>query len=663
MRISILYQDTDLIVVDKPAGLPTHAVDPRDPYPGDVLRVVQQQTGLPYLGMHQRLDAETSGVLLFSARPQVNKALAAAFQGRATQKVYLAAVWGSPPEPEGVIDAPLVRDRDGRYRVTSADDPRGQPARTRYRVLPHLRSDDLSRPDGVTTEVVTTKARTKTRTESPLRSDDLSRPDGVTTEVVTTKARTKTRAESPLRSDDLSRPGGVTAEVVTTKIRPVCTLLEIIPETGRTHQIRVHLAHIGCPVVGDPLYSPKARGGEPLYPFFPQMCLHAWRLTLPHPATGQLITFTAPLPTWVQHVEKWSQGPGPSPKRGEKPAKSVMPAFRSAVGRADFTPEAVRPLFELALVRRTPLAADPGTTIYRLVNAAADGLPGLAVDRYGDALVVSLYTGEEAPLPLPDALWPELLAMTRARAVYVRYRPRQASRLTEEDLARLAPSAPVAGADLGPAWIAHEEGLAYQIRPGEGLSVGLFPDMREGRGRVRAWAAGRRVLNCFAYTCGFGVAATAGGAARVLNLDLSKSALAWGQENYRANGFAPDPYDFVFGDVFDWLARFARRQERFDMIILDPPGFARAKGRTFAAAQNYPELVALAARVTSPGGLLLACCNVAELPWRAFRERVLAGIAAAGRRSEIIGIHHEPALDFPVTFGQEPYLKMAWLKL
>ena len=107
--------------------------------------------------------------------------------------------------------------------------------------------------------------------------------------------------------------------------------------------------------------------------------------------------------------------------------------------------------------------------------------------------------------------------------------------------------------------LGREEGLTYLIRSDRGLSSGLFADMRETRGRVRAWAEGKTVLNTFAYTCGFGVAATAGGAARVLNLDLSRNVLAWGQENYRLNGFEPDAHDFVFGDVFDWLARFARR--------------------------------------------------------------------------------------------------------
>ncbi len=556
MKIPILYQDDDLVVVDKPIGIPTHAIDPRDPHPGDALRIVQQQTGLAYLGMHQRLDADTSGVLLFAARREANAALAAAFEGRAVRKTYLALVRGAPRQAEGIIDAPILRDRDGHYRVTSTGDRRGQPARTRYRVIGK-------------------------------------------------------------------------------------GLLEVIPETGRTHQIRVHLAHLGCPVLGDPLYGPADAGA-------PRLCLHAWQLTLPHPGTGQPVTFTAASPF---------DGPAFNPQ--------VLAAVGQHVrGLAAQNPDGLAALLRLAAVRRSPLAADPETTLYRLVNAAADGLPGLTVDRYGDALVASLYDDETLlpPRPFPSELADALLATTGARTIYARYRPRQASRLSEAQMTALAPAQPAAGPDLGCEWAAHEAGLAYLIRPGEGLSVGIFPDMRESRSRVRAWAAGRRVLNCFAYTCGFGVAALAGGATRVLNLDLSKPALAWGQENTRANGFEPDPHDFVFGDVFDWLARLAKRGDQFDLVILDPPGFSRTKSRTFAAARDYDALATLAARVIAPAGLMLACCNVAELPWRAFRDRVLAGLAAAGRTAEIVGIHHEPTLDFPNAQGQEPYLKMVWLQ-
>lgn len=631
----------DLVVVDKPIGVPTHAADPADPYPADALRIVKVQTGLVYLGMHQRLDAETSGVLLFSARPEANRALAAAFEGRRVRKVYLALVWGAPPRAEGVIDAAIVRDRDGRYRVTVASDPRKMTSVTRYRVL---------------------------NTCSVLRGLNAVAPH----EGQPLHPRPRTTHHAP-------------RDLVPDAHPSVCTLLAVIPETGRPHQIRVHLAHIGCPVVGDPLYAGGAQNVGPA-DHFPRLCLHAWQLALPHPATGEPLTFTAPPPA-IFELAAVDRNRGLSRFDGqrEKPAEASIPEPRTMTSRSAILldalrlttrpsphvrslavrdPAGLRALLRLAVARRAPLAADPATSIYRLVNAAADGLPGLTVDRYGDALVVSLYDDDDRlpPAAIPSALTDALVEATRARAVYVKYRPQQASRVAEEDRSLLASPLPVYGPDLGE-FVAHEDGRAYLIRPGEGLSVGLFPDMREGRGRVAAWAAGRTVLNTFAYTCGFGVAALAGGAARVLNLDLSKVALAWGQENYRANSFTPDPHDFVFGDVFDWLTRLAKRGTRFDLVILDPPGFSRTKGRKFAAAQDYAGLAELAGRVLAPGGRLLACCNVAELPWRSFRERVLAGLAAAGRAATVQGVYHEPALDFPTPMGQEPYLKMVWLQL
>lgn len=623
MRIPILYQDADLVVVNKPAGIPTHARDTADPYPADALRIVQAQAGLAYLGMHQRLDAETSGVLLFSARREANRALAAAFEGREIHKVYLALVWGRPPQFAGIIDAPIVREHGERYRVAAAGDPRGLAARTRYRVL---EPGPEARDEGAAIRGQESGARAQG------------------TEVTGHALRSMLHAPR---------------STVYTDNSATYTLLELIPETGRPHQIRVHLAHLGCPVVGDPLYGPADRPAS-------RLCLHAYQLTIPHPATGQPMTFTAPPP------DRWAPAP-PTPlphKQGgdERPYparqaanRRPFPARAGGGGEVIRREAAWREVIRLAIARRAPLAADPDTTIYRLVNAAGDGLPGLTVDRYGDALVASVYDEEPGGLSKQPILR-ELVQAAGARAIYVKYRPQQASRVTEAEMAQLAPPRPVFGPDLAE-FVAHEDGLSYVIRPGAGLSVGLFPDMREGRGRVRAWAAGRRVLNTFAYTCGFGAAALAGGAARVLNLDLSKPVLAWGQENYRTNGFEPDPHDFVYGDVFDWLARLAKRGDQFDLVILDPPGFSRTKTRRFSAAQDYGALATLAARVTAADGLILACCNVAELPWRAFREQVVAGVAAAGRTAAVAGVYHEPAVDFPVALGNEPYLKLLLAQL
>jgi 23S rRNA (cytosine1962-C5)-methyltransferase len=576
LQIPVLYRDDDLIVVDKPAGIPTHSPDPADPYLADALRILRRQEGLDDVGMHQRLDAETSGVLVFAARPEANRALAAAFEGRRVRKVYVALVHGAPRKAEGTVDAAIVRDKGERYRAASANDRRGQPAVTKYRVL-----------------------------------------------------QTFTMAGAP-------EGGGVPPRR--------CSLVEVVPETGRSHQIRVHLASIGAPVVGDRLYGPADQPA-------PRLCLHAHEITLPHPATGRPVTFTAPLPPLL------ADGPHAAPAL-------VLAAGRAHIREAIRFPEGLRGLLHLAADRRAPLADDPETTIYRLVNGEADGLRGLTADRYGSALVASIYDdgGTIPPAPCPPALVDMLASETGALSVYMKYRPRQASRIPEAQVPLVSPPQPVFGPHLGEV-IVCENGLLYRTRPGDGLSTGLYPDMRAGRARVRAWADGRRVLNCFAYTCGFGVAAAAGGARRVLNLDLSRAALAWGQDNYRLNGFEPDPHDFVYGDVFDWLARLARRRELFDLVILDPPGFSRTKQRSFNAARDYAGLAGMAARVAARDALLLACCNVAELAWRAFRDRVLAGLAEAGRTAEIVGVYHEPAIDHPSPWSSEPYLKMLAVRL
>jgi 23S rRNA (cytosine1962-C5)-methyltransferase len=310
-----------------------------------------------------------------------------------------------------------------------------------------------------------------------------------------------------------------------------------------------------------------------------------------------------------------------------------------------------------ALTRRAPLAAR--TDAYRLINRAADGFPDLAVDQFAEVLVAHLYTrGKPTPPPLP--LLTELAERARARAVYVKHRPTQASRLSEKDRAALAPPTPLVG-DPVEELIVNEHGLRFLIRPGEGLSVGLFLDMREWREWVRARAAAKTVLNCFAYTCGFGVAALASGASRAVNIDISRNYLEWGKRNTELNGFKPDAKDFIVGDVFDWLKRFGRRGQTFDIVILDPPSFSTTRETRFSVQNNYAELVTLAANVTAPGGWLLACANSAELPVRSFKARVQEGLEGVPGR--ILQTAHEPEIDFPVAPGASPYLKICLVKM
>jgi 23S rRNA (cytosine1962-C5)-methyltransferase len=314
---------------------------------------------------------------------------------------------------------------------------------------------------------------------------------------------------------------------------------------------------------------------------------------------------------------------------------------------------------QAAWARRAPLHADKDTTAYRLLNGAADGFPDLTVDRYGSVLVANLYSAGEQ-VPPPTRLLETLADWAGSEAVYVKYRPLQASALDEAERQALAPAEALLGRAVDEVE-ALENGLRFLVRPAEGLSTGLFLDMRTVRAWLREQAKGRTILNCFAYTCGFGLAGLTGGAARVANLDVSKRYLEWGQRNYALNGLSAPTTDFIFGDVFDWLKRFARSGTRFDLVVLDPPSYATTRQTRFSLAKDYASLVALAAPVVKAGGRLLACANTVTLSRKNFLAQIRRGVPEFG--ATVLKVEHEPDLDFPVAPGSEPYLKAAWVNV
>jgi 23S rRNA (cytosine1962-C5)-methyltransferase len=316
-----------------------------------------------------------------------------------------------------------------------------------------------------------------------------------------------------------------------------------------------------------------------------------------------------------------------------------------------------RALLARALERRQPLRDDGRTTAFRWLNGAGDGIPGLTLDLFGDVAVLSTYDAQD-PGPVVEAA----MELRSLRAVYGKARPRQAGTLRGEERAAAAPVAPLRGEPVDAVDVS-EQGLRFRIRPGEGLAVGLYLDMREARGWVRSHARDRTLLNCFAYTGGFAVAARAGGAIRAVDVDLSRRSLSWAEENARLNAQAPPATDRIAGDVLDWLRRLGRKGERFDAVVLDPPGFARGKSGTFSASRDWPDLVAQAAPLVAPGGWLLAACNVAALAARRFEAALAEGVRRAGRTAEEVARPEASSLDFPVPRGEEAPLKVRVLRL
>ena len=283
------------------------------------------------------------------------------------------------------------------------------------------------------------------------------------------------------------------------------------------------------------------------------------------------------------------------------------------------------------LARRAHLPAE-GTTVFRAAHTTETG-GVFALDLAGDAAVLSLYADlppqEEARLAAACG------ALPGVAGVYLKRRPVEARHAANVARARLSPPEPVWG-EARPEVVALEQGVPFLLRPGADLSIGLFPDARPARAWVREQTpAGSRVLNTFAYTCGFGLNAALGGAAVVKNVDLSRKVLAWGQANYALSGLPAPDHDFLYGDVFEWLKRLAKRGDLFDLVILDPPSFARGKTGVWRAERDYGRLVALATAVTAPGGKLLALSNHAGMTSTLFERLIQAGLGEAGRRGRV----------------------------
>jgi len=364
-------------------------------------------------------------------------------------------------------------------------------------------------------------------------------------------------------------------------------LLELRPETGRTHQLRVHLSTAGAPIVGDTAY-----GGVPAERLF----LHARDLAFATPN----VRCRAPVPeSFVAALNAREPGLG--------------------------TPAHLREALCDAGCLREPLLEHGDT--FRIVNDLGDRLPGVCVDRYGDFAVLSLSSDEASERKQELA---DLLVELGARGVYLKQRAR--ADLRREVHAELAPKAPIAGEPAPLSLVVTEGQARYGVTLDEGLSSGLFLDQRDNRARIAALCGGRTVLNLFSYTCSFSVAAALASAERVTSVDLSGHALARGRENFILNGLDPEAHAFVQTDALEWLRRAAKRGEKFGIVILDPPSFATSgKGKTFRVADGYQGALERVFAVLSPGGRILAVTNHRKTSPSAFRKIAHDAARAAGR--------------------------------
>jgi len=306
---------------------------------------------------------------------------------------------------------------------------------------------------------------------------------------------------------------------------------------------------------------------------------------------------------------------------------------------------------EAAVSRRRALLDDSQRTGCRLVYGESDDLPGLIVDRYGDFLVCQfLFAGVEC---WKDDIVRILRQLVPCTGIYERseaaVRAREGLPATQGVLWGEEPPERVE---------ITEQGRRYGISIAHGHKTGFYLDQYANRALVASLAAGRNVLNCFAYTGGFGIAALQGGASHVLNIDSSAPSLELAVSNFGRNGFETDRFDNVNGNAFELLRQFRHEDRRFDMVILDPPKFAETKMQFKRAARAYKDIALQGASLLNEGGLLVtfSCSGAIDLPL--FQKITADALLDAGRQGQILHYLHQSE-DHPVglAFPESLYLK------
>lgn len=520
----ILFEDDDLLVVNKPAGIGTHRADAWAPT--GLVELLQDRRPGVSLGIHQRLDRATSGVIAFAKSARANVSLARQFEGREVAKVYLLATGGGADAEAFEVTEPVG----------------GKPARTRFRFEHQL-------------------------------------------------------------------PSGL-------------ALWRAEPETGRTHQVRLHAAACGLPIEGEAAEgatvsrSRLARAAPPTSADAGPLLLHAARLEIRHPATGEPLVLEAPLPPWF--------GADAPDERRWQAARALRKA-----------------LIDLS-----------ETDAFRLVHREGDGFPTVTVDRLGEWLYAEDFSGKgmtdaELLALLPGAFRPPWRGLVCCRA---------------EDGTRRAEKRGICGEAPPAELVVRENGLKFLLRPLDPGGVGLFFDQRANRRRLGALASGGKMLNLFAYTCAFSVAAARGGATETVSVDVSRRSLEWGRENFRLNGLDDAAHRFLAWDAREAVRRLAKRGERFRVAVLDPPSFGRSKsGGAFSVKQDFAALAGETLALLEPGGSLLASVNFGGWGPREFEAALRAGAKRAGRRMGEF-VWAPQGFDFPASSACPAHLKAAWVR-
>jgi 23S rRNA (cytosine1962-C5)-methyltransferase len=295
------------------------------------------------------------------------------------------------------------------------------------------------------------------------------------------------------------------------------------------------------------------------------------------------------------------------------------------------------------------------TDAYRQVNGEGDGLPGLTVDCYAGYLMVQLYSAAWRPhLALLTGILQELLSPT---GIYEKVRPRETRELEAnsetKNYGRL-----LAGQPAPERLEVRENGLTFLVSLAQGLNSGLFLDQRNNRRDLMSRVKGKRVLNLFAYTGAFSVAAAASGASMVTGVDASPGYSDWAKANFSVNRLNPKRHEFIVGDCLAVLGELAAAGKKYDIILMDPPSFSTTAKSRFTTKGGTSDIASAALPLLSDGGLLIASSNHRKVDVADYLKELRRGALQSGCDLQVISLLGQPGdFPYPVTFPEGRYLK------
>ncbi len=378
------------------------------------------------------------------------------------------------------------------------------------------------------------------------------------------------------------------------------------PLTGRNHQIRIHAEEAGIPLLGDEKYS-----GEP-YPF---LCLHNHRIEFPNG-----ISIESKPPRYFGEL---------SLLKNQVLAKALFEADR----------------------RDRLFSQADGDQCFRLVHNKNDFKDlEFTVDQFGPVLVLSCY--EEQWSEANTKAFTEF-ANERGKPIIVRMMLNRGKDAVNKSQFIISPSQQTIA--LENAWVAKENQLNYEMRSDSGLSFGLFLDQRLQRNWVLNHSKNKKVLNLFAYTCGFSAAAAKGEAAEVTSVDTNKNVLSWGRRNFEINQLSTETHKFLCRDSLVFLDQAKTKELKYDLIICDPPSFSRGEKGVFKIETSIEALIKSCLQCLNPNGSLLFSTNFENFVIDDIRKAILKVQTALGLKDLEINCIHS-ALDFELV-GKRSILK------